>query len=67
MHRLAIDLTDEEWSKLQWLAGERTKDAKKSRNAVKQTFSPEDCVRSFIDTCQPGGTDWVHPAYEVYD
>lgn len=62
-HRLTIDLTVEQWAKLQWLAAERTKDARKSRNPIKRTFTPEDCVRGFIETCQPGGDGWLHPAY----
>lgn len=46
--KLVLDLNDAETAKLEALAKARDK-------------SPEDCIRDFIATCQPGGGDWKHP------
>lgn len=46
--KLTINLTDEEYEKLQALAKARKK-------------TPEDCLRGFIRACQPHGGGWTPP------
>ncbi len=45
--------TSAEWSKLERLA--------LARSTVKRTVTPVDCVRDFIERCQPGGSGWKVP------
>jgi len=30
-----------------------------------QKLSPSGCIRRFIQTCQPGGSGWKHPASNI--
>ncbi len=49
MHRIHIDLTDEQLFRLK-------------RLALKRKRTPEQCIIDFIVTCAPDGTGWTHPA-----
>ncbi len=48
-----VMLTQEEMDKLNALAAHRS--------TSKVTYTPEKCVREFIQACQPGGSGWVNP------
>lgn len=58
-HEITIELTDDEWARLQALAEERTQQAAKTRN--KRRFTPEDCLVEFVRACQPDGSGWRAP------
>ena len=51
MKKLIVTFTDEEWGKLVKLAKRRR-------------MKPEECLRVFVQACQPEGSEWRHPGYE---
>jgi hypothetical protein len=54
--KLTIELTDKEMAKLQALADWRTE---MSNGKVK--YTPEKCIKGFIDSCQTGPSGWEPP------
>lgn len=49
----SMSFTDAEWTKLEALAA--------ARSTRKHTYTPEECVRAFVASCQPGGSGWKVP------
>lgn len=54
MIEVKIRMTKAELAKLEELA--------KAQTTTKKTYTVQDCIRSFAQTCQPGGSGWMHPA-----
>lgn len=52
-----IELSTEQWTKLEALAAWRTELSK-----GKEHFTPERCVADLIDVAQTGPSGWKHPA-----
>lgn len=57
MKRITITLSDAQFAKLEELAAART-----AQTRGKVQFTPERCIRGFVDACQPGGSGWLHPS-----
>lgn len=55
--KLTIELTDEEFAKLNKLADSRTK-----MSQGKTQYTPETCLRSFIRNCVTDGGGWISPS-----
>lgn len=49
-----VTLTNDEWAKLEKLA--------ESQSTPKRTVTPEECVKRFIRSAQPGGSGWRCPS-----
>lgn len=54
LFKLTIWLKPEDVARLQQLADARSQQ-------MKRNVTIGDCIRGFIRTCQPGGSDWTHP------
>jgi hypothetical protein len=52
-----LELTPQEWDKLNALADNRTK-----MSGGKHTYTPEYCIRGFIATAVINGGDWENPS-----
>lgn len=57
MKRITVELTDEQYAKLERLATQRGNECKPRP----RTVTPEECLIEFVDTCKPGGSGWDVP------